>query len=613
MVEYGGIVILGILAQWLAWRFKVPSILPLIIIGLLVGPLSTLWNEGEKWINPIWDPTTDHGLFPGEGLFHFVELAIGIILFEGSMTLKRDEISDVGKTIGKLISLGALITFAAAGLLAHFVVGLNWSISFLFAALIIVTGPTVIAPILRNVPMKKNVATVLKWEGILIDPIGALAAVLVYQFITTTSGGDYTTEAMLQFLRILFISLSFGTLSAYAFRELLRRDWVPHYLLTITSLAFVLAVFVGSETMVHNSALLTVVITGMVLGNIDVPNIKEILYFKESLSVLLISILFILLSANINMADLALLNNWKPIFLFVCVILVIRPLSVFVSTYNSMLNFNEKLFISWVGPRGIVAAGIASLFGIKLFSEGYEHAEYITPLVFMVVLGTVLLNATTARLVAKMLGVALEAANGILIFGASRAPRVIAKYLHDNNQNVIIVDSNKANIASSIKMGLNAIQADIYGEDISENLEMTDVGYIMAMTSSDEVNSYALSKYKSSIGDYGAYRLVNDEELKNKDKLYDFGLFGPGDDFLNITEIARQNPKIHEIGLESNEDFKKWLDSVNASKGSVPLFVRSNGSIKILTAKNRLKEIKSGDSFIYMGVEVKPEETEIAA
>jgi len=181
MVEIGGIVILGILAQWVAWKLKVPAILPLIITGLLVGPLSTLWSEGGgKWINPIWDG--EHGLFPGESLFHFVELSIGIILFEGGMTLKRNEIRGVGDTIGKLISVGALVTFAASTLLAHYVMELNWSISFLFAALIIVTGPTVIAPILRNVPLKKNVATVLKWEGILIDPIGALAAVLVYEF-----------------------------------------------------------------------------------------------------------------------------------------------------------------------------------------------------------------------------------------------------------------------------------------------------------------------------------------------------------------------------------------------------------------------------------------------
>ncbi|MCB0465358.1 MAG: cation:proton antiporter, partial [Aequorivita sp.] len=178
MVELAGIIILGILAQWVAWKFKIPAILPLILIGLLVGPLSTFLSEdGSQWLQPIWNG--EKGLFPGENLFYFVSLAVGIILFEGGLTLKRDEVSKVGTVIGKLISIGAAITFIGAGVAAHYVFGLNWRISFLFSALIIVTGPTVITPILRNIPLKKDVSAVLKWEGILIDPIGALVAVLV--------------------------------------------------------------------------------------------------------------------------------------------------------------------------------------------------------------------------------------------------------------------------------------------------------------------------------------------------------------------------------------------------------------------------------------------------
>ena len=604
MIEYGGIVILGILAQWLAWRFKVPSILPLIIIGLFVGPFSTIFSGGEKWISPIWDPSTEHGLFPGEGLFHFVELAIGIILFEGSMTLKREELGGVGDTIGKLISLGAVITFVLAGVLAHYVVSLNWSVSFLIASLIIVTGPTVIAPILRNVPLNQNVATVLKWEGILIDPIGALAAVLVYQFISTYEGGNFTSEALSQFLRIIFVSLSLGGVSALAFREALKRDWIPHYLLTISSLAFVLALFVGSEQLQHNSALLTVVISGMVLGNIDVPYIKEIAYFKESLSLLLISILFILLSANINMSDLQLLNGWRPILMLILVILLVRPAAVFLSTRSSSLSINEKIFISWVGPRGIVAAGIASLFGLKLLSEGFEDAQYITPLVFMVVLGTVLLNATTARVVARMLGVALEESDGILILGASKGPRLIAKYLHDKNENVVLLDSNKANIASAKKMGLNAIQGDIYGEDISENLELNDVGYLMAMTSSDEVNNYAISKYRSSVGENGSFRLINDDELKDSAKITDLALFGPKDDFLNITSVSRTNPTIREVALESLDDLRNKLSFLNNERRCIPLFVMSGSNTNILPANQKVKDVKPGDMLVYMGLPI---------
>ena len=179
MVELAGIIVLGIIAQWVAWRFKIPAILPLILIGLLVGPISTYFTvDGSKWIEPVWNGS--EGLFPGERLFNFVSLAIGIILFEGGLTLKKEEILNVGPVILKLITIGSIIIFFGAGIAAHYIFELSWVISFLFSGLIIVTGPTVIAPILRNIPLKKDISTVLKWESILIDPIGALVAVLVF-------------------------------------------------------------------------------------------------------------------------------------------------------------------------------------------------------------------------------------------------------------------------------------------------------------------------------------------------------------------------------------------------------------------------------------------------
>ncbi len=605
MLELGGIVILGILAQWIAWRLKVPAILPLIITGLIVGPLSTLWSETGKWINPIWDGA--HGLFPGESLFHFVELSIGIILFEGGMTLKRHEVSGVGDTIGKLISLGALITFATSTLLAHYVVELNWSISFLFAALIIVTGPTVIAPILRNVPLNRNVATVLKWEGILIDPIGALAAVLVYEFISAAGHhqGSFTAEALTQFIQIVLVGLSLGTIAALALREMLRRDWIPHYLLTIFSLAFVLFLFIASSLIVHDSGLLTVVVAGMVLGNIDVKHIDEILYFKESLSILLISVLFILLSANINIEDLQLLQHWRPLTLFALIIFLVRPLSVFLSTTKSSLTTKEKLFISWMGPRGIVAAGIASLFGLKLASDGFPQAEYITPLVFMVVLGTVLLNATTAKLVAKLLGVTLETSNGILIVGATKPSRLIAEYLQSCGINVVLVDSNKNNINRADKMGLKAINANIYNDNLTDNLDLNDVGVLMAMTGSVDVNIHAVDNLKKSFGEHGAYRLISSEELSSPETIDGTGLFSVRDDYINFSEVARDYAVIHEYTLKEAEKFSEIIKTLNTSSKSIPLFIKKGEDqiTPILATDNELT-IDDGDILVYMGKEI---------
>lgn len=331
MLELAGIIILGIIAQWVAWRLKLPAILPLILIGLLVGPIATLYTkDGTKLIEPIWNGTK--GLFPGEGLYYFVSLAISIILFEGGLTLKRSEIRNVGPVITKLITVGSLVTFFAAGIAAHFIFGLSWQISFLFSALIIVTGPTVITPILRNIPLKKDVSTVLKWEGILIDPIGALAAVLVFEFISVGEGQAYTLTALIEFGKILLFGFTFGFTFAHGLIFAIKKNFIPHYLLNVVSLSVVLLVFVESDIFAHESGLLAVVVMGMVMGNTDLPNIKELLYFKESLSVLLISILFILLAANINMADLDLIFNWKTVVLFAIIVFLIRPLGVFLST-----------------------------------------------------------------------------------------------------------------------------------------------------------------------------------------------------------------------------------------------------------------------------------------
>ena len=307
MLELAGIVILGILAQWVAWKFKIPAILPLILIGLLVGPIAAefITVDGSKWIEPIWNGKK--GLFPGDGLYYFVSLAISVILFEGGLTLKREEIKNVGPSITKLITLGSAVTFFGAGILAHYLFDLSWQISFLFAGLIIVTGPTVITPILRNIPLKKDVSAVLKWEGILIDPIGALVAVLVFEFISVGGDSGFTKTALMEFGKILLFGTSFGFTFAHALAFVINKKLIPHYLLNVVSLSTVLLVFVESEIFAHESGLLAVVVMGMVLGNGKLKSLKELLYFKESLSVLLISILFILLAANINFEDLLLI------------------------------------------------------------------------------------------------------------------------------------------------------------------------------------------------------------------------------------------------------------------------------------------------------------------
>lgn len=615
MLELAGIIILGIFAQWLAWRTKVPAILPLILIGLLVGPLSTFWtDDGTKLITPIYDQSLERGLFPGQYLFYFVSLAIGIILFEGGLTLRRKELRGVGPTIGRLITVGSLVTFVGAGLGAHFIMGLNWSISFLFGALIIVTGPTVIAPILQNVPLNRNVSTVLKWEGILIDPLGALAAVLMYEFIISGQGGfEFTSHALVEFFKILLIGLALGSLAAFLLSYLIKKDLIPHFLLNVFTLALVLLVFVFSDFLAHESGLLAVVVMGTVLGNLDVPSLDDILTFKESMSVLLISILFILLAANIRVEELMLLLDWKCLYLFLLVIFVLRPLGVFISTADATLNTREKLYISWVGPRGIVAAGIASLFGIRLIGLVPE-AEYITPLVFMIVLGTVLLNATTAKPLAKLFRVIQDASNGILIIGAHKAARVIAGYLVENDRHVVLVDSSQSNIQQASEEGFEAFQANVYADMLEDQIELVDVGYLIAMTSSSDVNSYVVRKYQKLFGEKGTFRLITPTEMKrDRNSLPVQGIFSYTDDFINLSEVARDFPSIYEIPIHSNEHLQQLVDRLAGLDKNIPLFIKfPDGFIDLIPLDLSEIPVEEGTFLVYLGKQLEEEPQEVA-
>ena len=603
MLELAGIIILGILAQWVAWKFKIPAILPLILIGLLVGPIAAefLSEDGTKWIEPIWNG--EKGLFPGEGLYYFVSLAISIILFEGGLTLKRSEIKTVGPVITKLITLGSAITFFGAGIIAHLIFNLSWQLSFLFSGLIIVTGPTVITPILRNIPLKKDLSTVLKWEGILIDPIGALVAVLVFEFISVEGDSGFTKTALVEFGKIILFGTTFGFTFAHALAFAINKKLIPHYLLNVVSLSTVLLVFVESEVFAHESGLLAVVVMGMVLGNGKLNNLKELLYFKESLSVLLISILFILLAANINIEDLLLLYTWKTAYLFGIVVFVIRPAAVFLSTYGSKLKVNEKLFISWVGPRGIVAAGIASLFGSKLLKQGIEGAEYITPLVFMIVLGTVLLNATTARLFAKLVGVFLKKSGGILIVGASKISRLLGHYLESNGRHVVLIDSNEKNIEKATELGLEAITTNIYSDTLMDNIELSDIGYIMALTGNSDINKFAINKFGPQFGENGSFRLVSSQEMLDDTNNPKEGLFSHKDDFNSLLEVTGKHPSIQEIDLKDITHYEELINISNNDPDIIPLFVKDNeGELHIISSYNlKVDTIEKGYQLVYLG------------
>jgi NhaP-type Na+/H+ or K+/H+ antiporter len=425
----------------------------------------------------------------------------------------------------------------------------------------------------------------------------------VFEFISVGEGQEYTTTALIEFGKILLFGFTFGFTFAHGLAFAIKKSLIPHYLLNVVSLSVVLLVYIESDIFAHESGLLAVVVMGLVMGNLNLPNLKELLYFKESLSVLLISILFILLAAHIDLEDLQLIYSWKTAVLFAIIVFLIRPVGVFLSAQGSDLKFNEKVFISWVGPRGIVAAGIASLFGSKLIARGEPGAEFITPLVFTIVLGTVLLNATTARPFAKLIGVFLTKSEGILIVGASKASRLIGRYLQRNNRHVVLIDSNQSNIDKAHKAGLEAISANIYSDNLTDNIELNDVGYLIAMTANPEINKYAIEKFQEEFGENGSFRIVGTEEINNPENAENYKLFSTADDFVRFLEAVRMSPAIREIALKDARHYTELAEKAKNSPGIVPLFLKSpEGELHIIPAFFRESgKITEGYKLVYMG------------
>jgi NhaP-type Na+/H+ or K+/H+ antiporter len=488
---------------------------------------------------------------------------------------------------------------------------MDYKVALLFGSLIIVTGPTVIAPILQSVKPKKNISTILKWEGIVIDPIGALVAVLVYEllFVSTMGvGGDHslglTQVALKTFSLTLCVGTFFGLFSGWTLHSLLKRDLIPHFLINVVSLGFVIFAFAGADTLQAESGLLSVTVMGILLGNIKTPNIDKILDFKESLTVILISVLFIILSAKIDLEQLQKLEI-NSIYIFLIVVFVLRPIVVWISSIKSDLNWREKAFIAWVGPKGIVAAAVASLFSLYLLNSDKivlpddlrEDVEMLVPLTFMIILGTVTLNGLSAKLVARLLGVIKKDRNGVVFVGANEGSISIAKYLDSNDINTSLIDLSKENVRLAKAQGLNVEERNILADD-QDNIDIEDAGHLLALTSSNDVNIFACRKLKHSIGESRVYRLITINEIKFEALSKPQNVLFSGDsDYIKLIEMVRAYPDLKEISIESKEQFS-LLTSTNTD--FVPVLIRNGHKIQFITV-NFDYQFEKDDCLAYIG------------
>lgn len=500
------VLVLGIVAQWLAWRLKLPSILLLLIVGILAGPMALMATG-----HPLLDV---EGLL-GDLLFTVVSLSVAVILFEGGLSLRFSDIRGSERVIRNLVTLGALVTWIITGVAAHFILGLDVALSLLLGATLVVTGPTVIIPLLNQIRPAGRVSSILRWEGIIIDPIGAILAVLVFEEILVGNIEAGIVVAIVTLLQTALIGGVIGWFGAQMMIELYRRYWVPDSLQNAATLMFVLGAFAISNVLQAESGLLTVTVMGIVMANQKRFDVKHIVDFKESLQILLISSLFILLSARMKPSDLAEIG-WQTLAFIAVIVFLERPFAVWLSTIGSGLTWRERLFIAWMAPRGIVAAAVSSIFALELTEIGYPEAERLVPYTLAVIIGTVAIYSLTAGTLARRLGLSQRNPQGLLIVGANYWARRIALAVYQAGYRVVIADTNPVNIEAARRDGLETYYGSILAEVARDEINLAGVGRLLALTPNVEVNALAAEHFAVTFGGQNVYELARPESRDSR-------------------------------------------------------------------------------------------------
>jgi NhaP-type Na+/H+ or K+/H+ antiporter len=590
--------LLGIGAQWVAWRFKFPSILLLLIFGFVAGPISG-----------VLDPAT----LQGDWVFAFVGVAVGIILFEGGLSLRIDELREIGRAVLNLITIGAAVTFLLTTAAAYYITGFNLSMSFITGAILVVTGPTVVMPLLRLVRPTSRVGAVAKWEGITIDPIGAILAVLVLDIVLlmheTTAGPiprAVLGPALLHTLEGLVLHIVIGTavsfIGAALLLLLLRRRLVPDYLQSSIALMIVVGVFVLADVLRGETGLLATTLMGIMVANQKIVHVRRIIEFKEDLRVMLLGSLFILLSARLEMTDLISMANPSSLIFLAVLMLVVRPVSVFISSFKTKLTWDERLFLAWLAPRGVVAAAVASLFSFRLQELYPQQAEALVPLIFLVIVGTVAIYGLTIVPIARKVGVAQPSPQGVLFVGAHHWAQKLALALSELDYKVLLLDSNPANVDTARLQGLSAQQADVLAEGVMDDLDLSGIGRLLALTPNDEVNSLAALNFAELFDSAGVYQLASkrqDQAAKQSLPRHLRGrpLFGADTTFSTISASFQRGATVETIPVletVSYGDFRRRNEGL-----ALPVFIiRASGYLDVISDGQSEGPAYAGDTIV---------------
>lgn len=585
LLQLAGILVLGVLAQWLAWRTRLPSILLLSVAGLTAGPLT-------GWLNP-------DTLF-GDLLLPMVSLSVAVILYEGGLNLRLRELQAIGGAFVLLSTVGVVISWITGALAARFLLGFEWTVAVLLGAILVVTGPTVIGPLLRYLRLRGRVGALLRWEGIIIDPVGATLGVLVFTVVRVGATREGFGEAAWSLGLTFIAGVAIGSLAAGVLILALAKFWIPDVLHNPVSLMLMFLALTAANLVQAEAGLLAVTVMGIVLANQKWVSIRHVFEFKESLTIMLIACLFIVLSARLSIADLRGLG-WESLAFVGVMIVVARPLSVLVSTWGSPLNWRERLFIACMAPRGIVAAAISSVFALVLVDAGYPQGVQIVPMTFLVIFVTVSLYGLSAMPLARALGLVETNPQGVLFVGADAWVRALAQALHEENYPVLMLDTDWENIRASRMAGLPCLYGSALAEATRHEINYAGLGRMLAVTSNNEVNSLACLGFIEDFGRQEVYQLPfapaksgrhEDVALSHRGRL----LFGKEWTFAQLSDAMQQQPKVKKTKLTKEFDYASFREE--HGNAVLPLFiVKPDGTIRVCTAEGT-PDPKAGDSII---------------
>ncbi|ABE59668.1 MULTISPECIES: cation:proton antiporter [Chromohalobacter] len=577
--------LLALICQWLAWRLKLPAILPLLIAGIVMGPVTGLLQPDALL---------------GDLLFPLVSLAVAVILFEGSLTLDFGDLRGHGHIVRRLVTWGALVTGIIAIVAARYTLGLSWEMASVLGAVLVVTGPTVVLPLLQTLRAREHLSQILRWEGILIDPVGAIGAVLVYEFVALGASNGAATYTLVLFAKTALIGFGLGGLGGYLWGCVLRHHWLPQRLHSFGTLMAMLTLFTLSNMLFHESGLLTVTVMGVWLANMRGVPTQQIIEFKETLSVLLISGLFILLAARLTTDQLAQLS-W-PAWAFLLILVgVARPLAVWVCTAGTRLNWREKALLAWLSPRGIVAAAVASLFAIKLENLGMPGAEMLVPVTFLVIISTVVVQSLLSRPIALALKVSEPPPTGFLIIGANPVARAIAKALEESGFTVRLTDNSWDAVQEARMAGLPVYYGNPLSEHAAQHLELTGIGHLLPLSPYRELNNLAVLHFEHVLGHGKVFRLAagtGKHAHRHQEQALDHLplVFGESVTYAQLSSVVHRGGEVRKAKLSASFSFEDYRQA--HQDRLLPLFcIGPNGRIRVANDRVPLAP-RAGDTVI---------------